>query len=113
MKTRLIVAILACLLVVGLLAGCVEEGGKEVKIKVIYDGGWSGSYGDLGSTKSVDGSGTKVITIPEAEMIVSATFQKQDGSSKKLTVQIIKGDKVVEEEDTTAAYGVVSVSHTL
>jgi len=40
---------------------------------------------------------------------VSAAFQKQSESGT-LKVQILKGGKVVKEEQTTAAYGVVSVA---
>jgi hypothetical protein len=82
-------------------------------IKIIYSGKWSGSYGDLSGMKSIEGSGSKTISMPDANMIISAAIQKQDDSNRKLTLQILKNGKVMEESDTTAAYGVVSAAHTI
>lgn len=84
-----------------------EVQGKQVKIS--YSGKWSGALGTGGSTKSISGSGEEVIDIDESG-VVSVNAQKQDGSSKELTVQILKDGKVVEESSTDAEYGVASVS---
>jgi hypothetical protein len=95
------------------LNGFIEKSGEEVKIKIDYAGAWTGSYGDIDSMKSIDGTGNKIISIPDAKMMVSASIQKMDDSARKLTVQILEGNKVQEEESTTASYGVVSLSYSL
>ena len=86
---------------------------KGIQIKVIYSDAWSGNYGSLGSSKSVDGTGTETFTISDPELVVSAVFQKGDDSSETLTVEILKNGEVVKSESTNAAYGVVSISYTL
>lgn len=90
-----------------------EISGEEVKIKIDYAGTWSGSYGDIDSMKSIDGTGNKIISIPDAKMMASASIQKMDDSARKLTVQILEGNKVQEEESTTASYGLVLLSYSL
>jgi hypothetical protein len=82
-----------------------------VQIRVISSGPWSGSYGDVAGSHTVDGSGSNVFTISGKPDIVSAVFQKQDGVSGTLTVEIVNNGGVVERKSTSAAYGVVSVSH--
>jgi len=81
-------------------------------VKVIYEGEWSGSINSGGSSRSVDGSGTREIEIDGAPSVISVTAQKQDDSSRKLTVQILKDGDVVTESSTTASYGVVTTSET-
>ena len=86
---------------------------KGVKVKINYDGEWSGALGSGGSTKSISGSGEDTIDIDSSTHVVSANAQKKDGSSGKLSIQIVKDGKVVEESDTDAEYGVASVSATV
>lgn len=83
---------------------------EPITIKIEYSGSWSGSYGDLGSTESIDGSGSRTITIDNPDYYVGAVIQKSDESSRKLTVKIMRGKEVLEEGSTSAAYGVVTVS---
>lgn len=82
--------------------------GKQVKI--IYDGEWSGAAGDVSSINSISGSGDETIDMPDDASLISANAQKKDGSSKELTIQILKDGKVVKESSTTAEYGVAQVS---
>jgi len=72
---------------------------------------FSGSYGDLSGQTSVDGTVPTTYTIgnPSGD-IVSAVFQKQTEGGT-LTVQLVKDGVVVASQTTTAAYGIVSVSH--
>jgi len=78
-------------------------------IKITYSGSWSGALSTGGSTKSISGSGEEKIDIKESGM-VSVNAQKQDASSRELTVQIVKDGKIVEEATTDAEYGVAQVS---
>jgi len=84
------------------------------EVRVIYSGEWSGaiSYTHDGSSnsRSVDGSGTTRLDVPDGSTIVSANAQKQDDSSQELTVQIIDETGVVAESSTTAEYGVAQTS---
>jgi hypothetical protein len=78
-------------------------------VKVISSTSWSGSFGGDGNSKTVDGHGNKVISIPGNPWTVVAVVQKQSASGT-LKVQILKDGEVKNEGETTASYGVVSVS---
>ena len=87
-----------------------SSGASGVQVQVIYSGSWSGNYGDVSGSQSVDGTGSKTFSMDNPD-IVSAVFQKSGGGSGTLTVNIIKDGQVVETKSTSAEYGVVSVSH--
>lgn len=80
------------------------------QVKVSYEGEWSGTIATGDSTRSIDGSGTKTIDIEGDPLIVSANAQKQDDSSRELTVQIIENSEVIAEQSTSAGYGVAQVT---
>lgn len=79
-------------------------------VKIIAEGSWSGSIMSGGSSKSVEETGTKTFKLDGNPSVVSANAQKQGTSSDKLTIQIIKNDKVVKESSTSAEYGLAQVS---
>jgi hypothetical protein len=90
----------------------------EVVISVTGSPGipFSGSYGTAqGGQRSVDGVVPTDYTV-EVEGgafsfdSVSAVMQKQ-GAEGELTVQILSDGEVLEEQSTTAQFGVASVSH--
>ena len=113
---RLIAVILVVCIVGLFFTGC---GGSlstdsEFQIKVSGTTGleFSGTYmvvtsGGQSTSKSVDG------VVPAAYSvkgnIVSVVFQKQTESGT-LKVEILRGGKVVNSSDTTAAYGAVAVA---
>ena len=115
-KKRIIGIGIIALVIFGLFASSIlviQASPYTVEIRV--EGTWgipfSGVYGDLGSSKSVDGTVPKTYTIEDPEGdIISAVFQKQ-GKSGELIVKLVKDGKVIKTESTTAEYGVVSVSH--
>ena len=88
-----------------------SSSGSGTQVQVTYSGSWTGNYGDTSGSQSVDGKGTKTFTISGDPDIVSAVFQKSSDSSGTLTVNIIKDGQIVETKSTSAAYGVVTVSH--
>jgi len=107
---------LLALLVFGLIVGfapVAQASPYTVEIRITGTPGLSflGSYGDLSGLRSVDGTvpATYTIVNPSGD-IVSAVFQKMEEMGT-LTVQLVKDGVVVESQTTTAAYGVVSVSH--
>lgn len=89
----------------------------ELAVRVQYPGDWQGAVsitgGGSSQTESVSGSGTEVIEITGDVDIVSANAQKQDGSSQRLTIQILQNGDVIAEADTTSEYGVAQVSETV
>lgn len=90
-------------------SGSSSQSTFEVRIQ--YSGEWTGSIGQGGSVKSVDGSGTETFSIDGEPTIISANAQKQDDSSNELTVQVLKDGEVVKETSTSAEYGVAQVSY--
>lgn len=82
-----------------------------IQVKVSDSGSWSGSYGDTSGSQTVDGSGSKTFEVTGSPSVVSACFQKKDGGSGTLTVEILEDGNVVETKSTSAQYGVVSIAH--
>lgn len=66
---------------------------------------WSGAVG--GST--YDGSGRRVIRFHDLA-ITAADVQKQDGGSEPLHLTLLDGTTVVDQAQTSAAYGIATVS---
>ena len=90
-----------------------KEQAKGVQIHIIYDGDWQGAMGSGSSTKTISGTGETTLDVDDPDFVVSANAQKMDGGSGKLTIQILKDGKVIEETDTDSEYGVASVSATI
>jgi len=89
-------------------SGSLGSSGSTYTVKVNYPGSWSGSIGGAGNSKTVDGYGSKSLTVEGWPAV--AVIQKQDGDSRTMGVEIWKGDKMLNSGSTSAAYGVVSVS---
>lgn len=87
----------------------------QVLIKVEYDGEWQGAYGDPSALVSWNGIGTKTVTLNKPDTylwIISANAQKQDDSSKTLTVSILLPDgTVLKTASTTSPYGIAQVTY--
>ena len=87
------------------------NGNEGVQIKITYPGEWMASVGDESTGTTYTGTGDEVIQIYEPGYdVIAAAVQKQDGSSDKLKVQIIRDGKVLDSESTSKEYGVVTVS---
>lgn len=80
------------------------------KVRISYEGEWTGSIVSGDSSRSIDGSGTTTIDVEGSPLIVSANAQKQDDSSRELTVAILEDGEVVAEQSTGASYGVAQVT---
>jgi len=106
------ILLISVILAAMILSACgVSDSEFQIKVSGTTGLAFSGNYmvatsGGQSTSKSVDG------VVPAAYSvkgdIVSAVFQKQTESGT-LKVEILKGGKVVNSSDTTAAYGVVSV----
>jgi hypothetical protein len=86
---------------------------QDIDIQIVYEGDWSGTYSDVGSTMSISGTGAKTIPFPDADVSISASIEKQDDSERTLTVRIVRNDVVVAEEMTDEAYGIAAVTYNL
>lgn len=86
--------------------------GFQIKVSCSEDCSWSGSFGTLASSRTVDGTGDQTIDIEGSDiMSVSASVQKQGSGDATMTVQILKDGDVVKESATSAEYGVVTVNY--
>ncbi|HSA38874.1 MAG TPA: zinc ribbon domain-containing protein [Methanoregula sp.] len=82
-----------------------------VFVHVAYLGGWKGMYGQTDAIVTVPGnSGDRIMEIENANATVQATFEKLDGSSHDLIVEIFKDGKVLTRGSTTVGHGSVSLS---
>jgi hypothetical protein len=91
-------------------SAATSSSSSGVQIRISYSGLWSGAYGDTGSMQSIDGTGSKTITLNNPSSVVSTSFQKKDNSGDELKVEILKNGQVLKEGSTTAAYGVVAIA---
>lgn len=77
--------------------------------------GFTGSYGNIDTTRSVDGTvpaeyEVKVDTGFMSFDAVTAVMQKAGAGAGELGVEIVVGGEVVKQTSTTAEYGVVTVT---
>lgn len=88
-----------------------EEG---VYVKVSYLGGFAGTYGMEGNMTTTRNSGNRVFTVENATGTVSATFQKEDGSTRhEIVVEIYKDGKAQRIAKNSSSYGEASVTYTV
>jgi len=80
-------------------------------IKVDYIGAFSGTYTVNGVQQVVRSSGTRLYSLPDDTGTVSASFQKEDGTTKHaLTVGIYKDGKLLRSGEISTAYGKVNIT---
>jgi hypothetical protein len=84
---------------------------EGVYLKVDYIGAFSGTYSLNGVQHTVQSSGTRLYPLPDAAGTVSASFQKEDGTTKHaLTVGIYRDGKLLRSDAISTAYGKVSIT---
>jgi len=87
-----------------------------VFVKVNYIGGYNGMYGMNGVMQKVKNSGENKppYEITNATGNVSATFTKEDGSTKHaITVELWKDGKLVKSATNSTPFGTASISYTI
>jgi hypothetical protein len=91
-----------------------DTSSPEFAVSVQYAGSWQGAVSVTGAgtsqSESISGTGAQTLGITGSVSIISINAQKQDDSSRQLTVQILQNGKVVSESSTTSAYGIASAS---
>jgi hypothetical protein len=89
--------------------GQLEVPAQNVWVHIIYDGEYTGTYGIAGSVNPVADKGEKLIQVPTSDGIVVASIQKVDGSSDKLTVEVFKDGKLMQQRSTVSPKGIVEI----
>jgi len=85
-----------------------------VFVKVSYIGGFSGTYGMNNEMQNVRNSGDKLYEIINATGNVSATFKKEDGSTRHdITVELWKDGKSLVSAKNSTPFGTASVTYKL
>jgi hypothetical protein len=84
-----------------------------VFVKVSYLGGFSGTYGvNNVMIKPTPNSGVKLYEITNATGNVSATFKKEDGSTKhEITVELFKNGKSLVSAKNSTPFGIASINY--
>ncbi|MDO9326940.1 MAG: hypothetical protein Q7T80_18480 [Methanoregula sp.] len=85
--------------------------GTGAFVKVSYIGSFAGTYGINGEKLAVKDSGERVFPLNSTTGAVTATFHKEDGSTRHdITVEIYKDGKALRFAKNSSAYGEVSVN---
>jgi hypothetical protein len=90
--------------------------GSDVVVRVTGSGVFSGNYGTLETSRSVDGVAPAEYAVEDLDTdafsfdSVTAVMQKTGAGTNELGVQIIVDGEVVQESYTSAEYGVAQVS---
>ena len=85
-----------------------------VFVKVSYIGGFNGTYGMNGAMQQVKNSGNRLYEITNATGNISATFIKEDGSTKHdITVELWKDGKSLTSAKNSTPFGKASINYKL
>jgi hypothetical protein len=92
-------------------APTVTVPGNGAFVRVSYIGGFAGTYGINGDMVTARNSGERVFPLNATTGAVSATFHKEDGTTRhEIVVEIYKDGKVLKSARNISAYGEVSVN---
>jgi hypothetical protein len=88
--------------------------GEGVYVRVNYLGGFAGTYGMEGNMTTTRNSGDRVFVVENATGTVSATFHKEDASTRhEIVVEIYKDGRVQKAAKNSSSYGEASVIWTV
>jgi hypothetical protein len=83
----------------------------NVVVTISATSSWQGNIGDKTGSRSIEGSGSQTFNLGASPGYVSVAVSKGFNSTGTLTVQILRGNKVVETQSTSAEAGMVTLSH--
>jgi hypothetical protein len=84
---------------------------QGVFVRVNYIGGFAGEYGMEGNMTTMRNSGDRFFEVENATGTVTATFHKEDSSSRHdITVEIYRNGQSLQSASNTSSYGEASVS---
>lgn len=79
-----------------------QSSSQPYQLKIIYGGDWYSNSGNVNYLQNNTGHGTQLIKLDCASWdTVSVFVEKSDGSSEKMTVQLLRNGEVVAENSTT------------
>ncbi|MDD1701416.1 MAG: zinc-ribbon domain-containing protein [Methanoregula sp.] len=81
-----------------------------VYVYVNYIGAWKGTYGMADNIQKATNSGERSYEVENATGTVTASFWKLDSSTHDISVSIYKDGKALTTGNTTAAFGMVTLS---
>lgn len=88
--------------------------GEGVYVRVSYLGGFAGTYGMKGNMTTTRNSGDRVFVVENANGTVSASFRKEDASTRHdIAVEIFKDGKSLKFAKNSSSYGEASVTATV
>lgn len=89
----------------------VEVPHEGVYVRVSYLGGFTGTYGMESNMTDTRNSGDRLFVVENATGTVSATFHKEDASTRhELVVEIYKDGKSLIAARNSSSYGEASVT---
>jgi hypothetical protein len=87
---------------------------EDVYVRVSYIGGFSGEYGMEGNMTTMRNSGDRFFIVENATGDVTATFHKEDASTRhEIVVEIYKDGQSLLSATNSSAYGEASVTATV
>jgi len=107
----IVVAFFIITLIIGLVAGTSINEPTQAEVRVRTGSKstcWSGQIDDA----TREGCGARTYTVSNDLGIIAAVVQKKSDDQIRLTVEIWIDGKLADTAETTAAYGVVTVSAT-
>lgn len=95
---------------IGFAMICGGSGDNTTTVVVESDGAYSGSIGGMSEGQTtIEGNGNQNFTVNDT--YASCCIQKAiENPGETLTVKIVRNGQVIDEQTTTADYGVVTVS---
>jgi hypothetical protein len=87
---------------------------EGVYVRVSYIGGFTGTYGMENNMTTMRNSGDRVFAVEDANGTVSATFQKEDASTRhEIVVELFKDGQSLQVASNSSPYGEASVTATV
>lgn len=84
---------------------------EGIYVRVGYIGGFAGTYGAEGNMISTRNSGDRFFAVENATGPISATFHKEDASTRhEIVVEIFKDGKSQVAARNSSSYGIAAVS---
>ena len=77
--------------------------------RISASGCWSGAFGNIGSSSSIGGCGSRDIAW-RCDGVLSGVAQKDDDGPWTLTLQVFVGGRIAEAASTSESYGVASAA---
>jgi hypothetical protein len=115
-KTAGILGILGILVLVVFVSGCTSsnnsttnQSNQNVSVMVNSNTSWNGTITYNGSDHNVSGTGNKNYTLGTSPGTV--TVYMKNNNSGQLTVELLQGTKVIQNQSTSVSQEVVSLSH--